>query len=58
MRLGEVWLSLPCHSYYKLGLINGEHQYRDAKGTLRKRIKGTTKGEQAKEADDLVQQAL
>ena len=54
MRLGEVWLSPPCFTYCKLGPINGEHQYRDAKNPLRKPIKGTEKGEQAEEADSLV----
>ena len=41
-----------------MGLINKEHQFRDAKNPLRKPIKGTKKGEQAKEADALVQKAL
>ena len=26
--LGEVWLSVPCNTYCKMGYINGEHQYR------------------------------
>ena len=44
MRLGEVWLSPPCntYSYCKLGPINGEHQFRDAGGPLRKPIKEGT----------------
>ena len=58
MRLGEVWLSPPCNTYCKLGPINGEHQFRDAGDPPRKPIKGTEKGQQAEEADDLVRQAL
>ena len=54
MRLGEVWVSSPCFAYCKLGPINGEHQYRHAEDPLRKPIKGTEKGEQAEEADELV----
>ena len=39
MRLGEVWLSPPCNTYCKLGPINKEHQFRDAKNPLRKPIR-------------------
>ena len=58
IRLGEVWLSPPCNTFCKLGPINKEHQFRGAKTPLRKPIKGTKKGEQAEEADALVQRAL
>ena len=58
MRLREVWLSPPCNTYCKLGVINKEHPFRDKKDPLRKPIKGTKKGEQAEEVDALVQKAL
>ena len=45
MRLGEVWLSPPCNTFFKLGVINKEHQFRDKEDPLRKPIQGTKKGE-------------
>ena len=55
IKLGEVWLSVPCNTYCKMGYINGEHQFRDKEDPQRKPIQGTEKGEQAEEADALVQ---
>ena len=58
MKLGEVWLSVPCNTFCKMGVINKEHQFRDKGDPQRKPIQGTKKGEQAEEADALVQKAL
>ena len=54
IRLGELWASLSCNTFCKLGLMNTEHQFRDAEDQLRKLIKGTKKGQMAVEADQLV----
>ena len=58
MRLGEMWLSVPCGTFCKLGVINGEHQFRDKGDPQRKPIQGTEKGEKAEEDDALMQKAL
>ena len=41
IRLEEVWLSVPCKTYCKMGYINGEHQYRVKGDPQRKPIPGT-----------------
>ena len=38
MRLGEVWLSPPCNTFFKLGVINKEHQFRDKQDPLREQV--------------------
>ena len=58
IKLGEVWISVPCNTYCKMGYINGEHQFRDKADPRRRPMKGTEKGKQAEEADRLVQKAL
>ena len=58
IQLGEVWLSVPCGTFSKLGVITGEHQFRDKGDRQRKPIQGTEKGEKAEEDDALVQKAL
>ena len=58
IKLGEVWLSVPCNTFCKMGYINGEHQFRDKADPQRKPIQGTEKGEKAEEADALVKKAL
>jgi hypothetical protein len=58
IKLGEVWVSVPCNTYCKMGYINGEHQFRDRTDPGRRPMKGTEKGKQAEEADKLVQKVL
>jgi hypothetical protein len=58
IKLEEVWISVPCNTYCKMGYINGEHQFRDKTDPGRRPIQGTEKGKQAEEADKLVQKAL
>ena len=58
IKLGEVWISVPCNTYCKMSYINGEHQFRDKTDPGRRPIRGTEKGKQAEEADKLVQKAL
>ena len=40
IRFGEVWASPSCNTFCKLGLINKEHQFRDAGEPLRMPIEG------------------
>ena len=58
IKLEEVWISVPCKAYCKLGYINGENQYRVKEDPQRRPIQGTEKGKQAEEADALVKKAL
>ena len=58
MRLGEVWLSPPCNTFCKMDSINKEHQCKDSGDPLRKPIEGMEKGDLAKEADELMREAL
>ena len=58
IKLGEVWISVPCNTYCKMSYINGEHQFRDKTDPGRRPMKGTEKGKQAEEADKLVKKAL
>lgn len=58
IKLEEVWLSVPCNTYCKMGYINGEHQFRVKEDPQRKPIQGTEKGKQAEEADALAKKAL
>ena len=50
IKLEEVWISVPCNTYCKMGYINGEHQFRDKADPGRGPIQGTAKGKQAEEA--------
>ena len=52
IKLGEVWISVPCNTYCKMDYINGEHQFRDKTDPGRRPMKGTEKGKQAEEADN------
>ena len=56
IRIGEVWLSPPCNTSCKLDSINKEHKCRH--GPKRKPIKGTEKGDRAKEADKMMAKNL
>ena len=47
VRLGELWASPCCATFYKLEPINKEHQFWDAADPLRKPKKGTKKGQEA-----------
>ena len=58
IKLEEVWLSVPCNTYCKMGYINGEHQFRVKGDPQRKPIPGTEKGQQVEEADALAKKAL
>ena len=58
IRLGEVWASPCCKTFCKLGVINKEHQFRDAADPLRRPIEGTEKGDLGKEAEELVKKTL
>ena len=56
IKLEEVWLSVPCNTYCKMGYINGEHRVKG--DPQRTPIPGTEKGKQAEEADALAKKAL
>ena len=58
IKLDEVWLSMPCNTYCKMGYINREHQFRVKEDPLRKPNQGTKNGKQAEEVDALAKKAL
>ena len=47
LKLGELWGSPCCTTFSKMGVINGAHQYRQAKDPLRRPMQGTRHGKLA-----------